>query len=244
LTEDTANVVREDRVTAAADAFGLSRRTLNNWLGEGCPYSDISKPGQRRSLRVNIDEVRAWAEANGKELPEDAVTNADDPLPASPEDTPDGGTLELGSSGVRRRCQELFNLLDGKAVQIKELPEVEFKRRNVELRSLTMASQELRQLLRSLAELEDREGQVIHVDTVRSAVREIASGIRGEMVGLSRRLATDLTGPLLEELKRAPMEHDACMRLIGTQMDRVVNRACDRMGTVLERGAGLGDAAA
>lgn len=50
------------KVRQAADALGISTRTLYRWVSEGCPHEG---GGSGRALRFDLRRVAAWMERTG-----------------------------------------------------------------------------------------------------------------------------------------------------------------------------------
>lgn len=50
------NFPRYGDKTAVAEMTGLSRRTVDNFLAQGCPHLAVG----RRRVRFDLEEVRAW----------------------------------------------------------------------------------------------------------------------------------------------------------------------------------------
>lgn len=49
-----------------SDTFGVSEKTITNWMKAGCPFTRVSEASRRVRPMFHIQAVRAWLENHAK----------------------------------------------------------------------------------------------------------------------------------------------------------------------------------
>ncbi len=78
MTREPDDLERNLTTKEIAAAFGLQRRSGQNWADAGCPHDDLGM-GRGRGKRFNLLEVRRWIDETGRKLSagNDALVPAD-----------------------------------------------------------------------------------------------------------------------------------------------------------------------